>query len=226
VTAASVAVVVPVHDDPGRLARCLDGLAAQTVACEVVVVDDGSAPALRPDLTGRRGVRLVEQANAGSYAARNAGLATTATDVVAFTDADCLPAPEWLARGLAVLQGGADVVAGHIEVCTSTSRPGAIELFDAVTAFPQEQFVRQWGFGATANLLVRRAAFDAGRPLRRPAALGRRRRLGRARDRGRLPGRLRTRRARAPPGSGDVARAGREGDADCARRRAAGPAAG
>ena len=158
---ASIAVVVPVHDDPQRLARCLHALEAQTVEPSVVVVvDDGSAPSRRPDVGGRRGVRLIEQANAGSYAARNAGIAATDSDVVAFTDADCLPAPDWLARGLAALEA-ADVVAGRIEVRSRRPRPGAVELFDAVTAFPQEQFVRRWGFGATANLLVPRAVLDA-----------------------------------------------------------------
>jgi glycosyltransferase involved in cell wall biosynthesis len=158
-----VAVVVPVHDDAVRLARCLAALAAQTHrAEEVLVVDDGSREPVRaPD-----GVRVLRAGatSRGSYAARNAGVAATRADVVAFTDADCLPAPDWLERGLAALDG-ADRVAGPVEVVPRGRRPGAVELYDARTAFPQEHFVRAWGFGATANLLVRRAVLDAVGPF-------------------------------------------------------------
>ena len=163
-----VAVVVPVHDDAVRLARCLDALAAQTLppgAVEVVVADDAS-PVSPADVVRRHpGVRLVRlPERAGSYAARNTAVALTSAPVLAFTDADCVPDPEWLDRGLAAL-AGCDVVAGAVEVFARGPRPGAVELFDAVTAFPQEHFVRRWGFGATANLLVRRATWTTVGPF-------------------------------------------------------------
>lgn len=163
-----VAVVVPVHDDAARLARCLDALAAQTLpagAVEMVVVDDASRTSPTDVVRRHPGVRLVRQPErGGSYAARNAGVALTGAPVLAFTDADCLPDPDWLARGVAALTG-CDVVAGAVEVFPRGPRPGAVELFDAVTAFPQEHFVRRWGFGATANLLIRRDTWVAVGPF-------------------------------------------------------------
>jgi GT2 family glycosyltransferase len=169
-----IAVIVPVRartdDDEGRLAGCLDALAAQThPPDEVVVVDDASPRDLSPLVRGRTGVRLLTvragadpHGGCGSYAARNAGLAETAAAVVAFTDADCLPRPDWLECALTALAGEPDLaaVAGAIEVPV-TPRCGAVAWYDALTAFPQRRFVERHGFGATANLVVRRAVFDA-----------------------------------------------------------------
>ena len=163
-----VAVVVPVRDDP-RLTRCLDALARQTLPpVEVVVVDDGSRRPVDP----RPGVTVVRRPPLGSYAARNAGLeqlrARELPSYVAFTDADCLPQPTWLERAVAALEDdpSAAAVTGPIEVFPHGPRPGAVELYDALTGFPQREFVERWGFGATANLVVRRAALEAVGPFR------------------------------------------------------------
>lgn len=165
-----VGVVVPVRDDP-RLATCLAALAAQTLpATAVVVVDDGSS---KPVAVEQPGVTVVRQPPRGSYAARNTGLAALAGLTpppahVAFTDADCVPDAHWLERAVAALESGttSGVVTGPIEVFPRGRRPGAVELYDALTAFPQREFVERWGFGATANLVVAREVLEAVGPFR------------------------------------------------------------
>lgn len=161
----AVSVIVPVRDDPERLRACLTALARQTLPdeqFEVVVVDNASR---EPVTIDDPGVRVVREPRVGSYAARNRGLRVTTAPVVAFTDADCLPEPDWLERGLARL-AGADVVAGAIEVFPRlTRRPRAVETYERLTAFPQQHFVERWGFGATANVIARRAVVDAVGPF-------------------------------------------------------------
>ena len=162
---ATVSVIVPVRDDPERLGACLAALARQTLPpeqYEVVVVDNASRVPVTVDAPG---VRVVREPQIGSYAARNRGLRVTTAPVVAFTDADCLPAPDWLERGLELL-AGADVVAGAVEVFPhSARRPRAVETYERLTAFPQQHFVERWGFGATANVIARRAVVDAVGPF-------------------------------------------------------------
>jgi glycosyltransferase involved in cell wall biosynthesis len=99
-------VVVPTYDRGESLARCLAALAAQDVgrdAFEVVVVDDGGRRSPRDVVARFRDaldVRLLEQANAGPAAARNAGAAASRGEYLVFTDDDCRPEPHWLS-GLA-----------------------------------------------------------------------------------------------------------------------------
>lgn len=81
-----LSVVIPVRDRPEQLDRCLAALAPLTV----VVVDDASEdPTPVAEVARRHGARLVSLAtNVGPAAARNAGLATATTPLVAFVDSD------------------------------------------------------------------------------------------------------------------------------------------
>jgi glycosyltransferase involved in cell wall biosynthesis len=150
-----VSVIVPVRDRRVLLRRTLDALAAQTITDhEVIVVDDGSSDGsdreAEADAARGRPVRLVRNGGSGAVAARTTGVALARADVLAFTDSDCLPDPDWLGAGLAVIDGGADVVQG----LTRPVRPPR----------PLERTV--WstvddGLFATCNVFYRRQAFDA-----------------------------------------------------------------
>jgi glycosyltransferase involved in cell wall biosynthesis len=161
-----VSVIVPVWNDAGRLDECLHALEAQTYpgdSYEVVVVDNGSEDAVGPVVARHPRARLVHEWSPGSYAARNAGLIHARGEVVAFTDADCLPASDWMEKGLARLTrgGGRSVVAGRVEIFPRTSRrANAVEQYEMLFALAQREFVRTYGFGATANLFVWKEAFE------------------------------------------------------------------
>jgi glycosyltransferase involved in cell wall biosynthesis len=156
-----VSVVIPVKDDAARLERCLDALAAQVGAppFEVVVVDNGSS-----DGSGDRArrhplaPRVLVELTPGSYAARNAGAAAAAAPLVAFTDADCIPAPGWVAQGAAALADH-DVAGGAVHQRTG-SPANTWERYDQAIYLRQRDLVEQQGYAATANLWVRRTAFD------------------------------------------------------------------
>ena len=96
VTVADVTVVIPVRDRHAELDRCLAGLRDLP---RVIVVDDASAdpPAVRR-IAARHGASVIHRpVNGGPGAARNTGLAAAQTELVAFLDSDCVPAPGWLA---------------------------------------------------------------------------------------------------------------------------------
>lgn len=95
-------VIIPTYERAAPLARCLEALTRASTArdeYEVIVIDDGGSAALEETVTPfreRMAVRLVRQPNAGPAAARNMGAAQARGRFLAFTDDDCIPAPNWL----------------------------------------------------------------------------------------------------------------------------------
>ncbi|MDT5271640.1 MAG: hypothetical protein QOH49_3826 [Acidobacteriota bacterium] len=161
-----VSVIVPVWNDAGRLDECLRALEGQTYSgqlYEVVVVDNDSEEAVGPVVARYGRARCLHEGRPGSYAARNAGLAHARGEVVAFTDADCLPASDWIEKGVERLRrgGGHLVIAGRIEIFPRTpQRPNAVEQYEVLFALAQREFVGRYKFGATANLFAWREAFE------------------------------------------------------------------
>ncbi len=93
-----ISVIIPAYNAAQTLPSCLQALKAQTApleSFEVIVVDDGSADDT-PHIARAVGVKLITQPNAGAAAARNAGAAAAQGDILLFTDADCVPAPDWV----------------------------------------------------------------------------------------------------------------------------------
>ena len=123
-----ISVVVPTCRRPDLLARCLDALAAQDLdgaAYEILVVDDGRSEATRDQIAAasRRlgsGPRLrylrPADGHRGPAAARNAGWRAATGAIVAFTDDDTVPAPDWLTEGRRALAPGVDAAWGHVTV--------------------------------------------------------------------------------------------------------------
>jgi glycosyltransferase involved in cell wall biosynthesis len=106
----SVSVVVATRNRERMLRALLSCLAEQTLgrdAFEVVVVDDGSTDGTGAVLeeaaaSGKLNLRpLVHERSRGPAAARNHGWRAASGDLIAFTDDDCEPVPEWLERLLA-----------------------------------------------------------------------------------------------------------------------------
>jgi glycosyltransferase involved in cell wall biosynthesis len=101
-----VTVVIPTLDRPALLRLALtSALAQRGVATEVVVVDDGSTPPVRPDgpLADPRVTLVRHGISLGMAAARNAGLRATGSPWVAFMDDDDAWAPDKLHLQLSAL---------------------------------------------------------------------------------------------------------------------------
>jgi GT2 family glycosyltransferase len=160
-----ISIVVPTYRRPAMLASCLNALAAQQLDCtryEIVICDDGPDEGGTREFVERfaadhapRGltVRYVPvTATQGPAAARNAGWRIARAALVAFTDDDTIPDPQWLAAGLAAANNtSADAVSGRI-VMPLPEHPTDYEL-DA-SGLAHAEF-------ATANAFVRRAALEA-----------------------------------------------------------------
>jgi glycosyltransferase involved in cell wall biosynthesis len=163
-----VSVIIPVFNDGLALAHCLEALAHQSYPVnqlEIIVIDNGSDPlaTVQQAVAPYPQVRLVQELTPGSYAARNRGLALAQGEVIAFTDADCIPAPDWIERGVGYLQADADcgMVVGQVAVFPQDPQhPSIVDLYQMQTAFPQERYLKIFKGGATANVLTRRRVID------------------------------------------------------------------
>ncbi len=95
-------VIVPTFNRPVQLGACLAALAEQNVSAryEVIVVDDGGEAdvgSIVDRWKERMEVCCLRVKNGGPAAARNVGAATAKGKWLAFTDDDCVAAPQWLA---------------------------------------------------------------------------------------------------------------------------------
>jgi len=159
-----VSVIIPVYNDTDRLVQCLQSLESQSYPSqryEVVVVDNGSTEAVEPRLGEFSHAVAAHETRPGSYAARNRGIEIARGDVLVFTDADCLPARDWLEAGISAMTGlDAPLLAGRIDVFPAReNEPNAVELYEMNYAFsPQDH--AQAGIAATANLFTRRSVMD------------------------------------------------------------------
>ncbi len=163
-SALRVTVVVPHFNDLPALGRCLDALQAQTLpadAFEIVVADNNSPQgeaAVAAVVAGRARLLIVPERGAGP--ARNAGVGAAHAPIIAFTDSDCVPEPEWLEQGLSALADW-DLIGGRMIVLVDPTRAktGA-EAFEQVFAFKNERYIREENFTVSANLFCSRAVFE------------------------------------------------------------------
>ncbi len=92
----TVAVIIPARDAAPTLPVTLASVAAQRrQPDEVVVIDDGSTDTTAAVATNH-GATVVRETGRGAGAARNAGIAVTQCDVIAFLDADDCWSPDYL----------------------------------------------------------------------------------------------------------------------------------
>ena len=113
-------IVIPTFGRPRQLKECLDsvsGLSYPENGFEVIVVDDGSKTAL-DEIVGafrkRIDVKLIRQDHAGPATARNTGVSQSAGRFIAFTDDDCKPEKDWLAKLKEKLDNNTDrLIAGR-----------------------------------------------------------------------------------------------------------------
>lgn len=182
-----LSVVIPTHERPTQLRRCIDSL----LACEyppdryeVVVVDNVPTSSVTADLVRRQSpahtsVRYVRSDVPGSASARNAGILAARAEIVAFVDDDVVVDPWWLAEVGTGFRAGDDVacVTGLI-LPAELETPAQLLLreyggFDkgfepklyrgGTTRIEDPLFPWNAGsFGSGANMAFRRSAFPAG----------------------------------------------------------------
>lgn len=167
-----ISVVIPHLNQHEMLGRCLASLAAgRRRPDEVIVVDNGSreepSAVCRAHDAALGGVALLVEPTPGPGPARNAGVARSTGDAVAFIDADCMADPGWLeaAEG-ALADPGATILGGDVRIALrDPARMTMIEAYESEYAYRMDRYIAREGFTGTGNLVVRRAVLDAVGPF-------------------------------------------------------------
>lgn len=117
-----VSVVIPARNEAELIGRVVTSVLSQErperVELEVLVVDDGSTDGT-PALAERAGARVLRRGAehpGNPAAARNLGARASRGDPIVFLDADCIPAPGWLAALLAAHERGETIVGGSLDL--------------------------------------------------------------------------------------------------------------
>jgi glycosyltransferase involved in cell wall biosynthesis len=134
----SISVVICSYNGARTIRDCMEGLQEITYPnFEVIVVDDGSTDSTA-QIVAEYDVKLIRTANQGLSSARNTGLMAATGEIVAYTDDDARPDPDWLhylahsfMRGAFAGVGGPNIPPpndGWIADCVANSPGGPVHV--------------------------------------------------------------------------------------------------
>lgn len=162
-----VSIIIPVYNDSDRLKTCLSSLENQTYrkeSYEVVVVDNNSTENIKDVVDQFSQAHISYESRPGSYSARNKGIAVAKGGILGFTDSDCVPAADWIEKGVEKLMKtpNCGLVAGKIQIFfKNPNRPTDFEIYDSINFLRQKHYIERYNFGATANIFSSRDIFEA-----------------------------------------------------------------
>lgn len=158
-------IIVPVFNTSAHLERCLEALRAveyPSSQFEILVVDNNSTDRCPEILACAPDIRVFRESKQGSYAARNRAVREARGELLAFTDSDCMPLPDWLrAMEASFRDPRCHIVLGPR---LSESRGRLVRLIAEYETKKCERICRsnapELYRGFTNNMGVRRSAYD------------------------------------------------------------------
>lgn len=171
----AVSVIIPARNAAEPLKACLESLQNQqdfelNQDYEVIVVDDGSTDNTCV-VAQKYEVELISQENAGPAAARNAGARMARGQILAFTDADCIPAPDWLSQLTRPFQDAAVVgVKGAYQTRETGWIPRFVQLeyaykYERMKKLPSIDFIDTYSAAYRRDVFLENGGFDQAFPV-------------------------------------------------------------
>lgn len=161
-----VSIIIPVYNDCERLTTCLKSLDCQTYPkelYEVVVVDNNSEEDIKSIVNQFNQAQITHESRRGSYAARNKGVSIAKGKIFGFTDSDCIPATDWIEKGVEKLQQtpNCGLVAGEVQLFfKDPDQPTVFEIYDSMNFLRQKYYIEKYNFGAIANVFTYKDVFE------------------------------------------------------------------
>ncbi|WP_158025677.1 glycosyltransferase family 2 protein [Rhodoferax antarcticus] len=162
-----ISLVVCTRNRASALPTCLAALnrLASDVTFEIVIVDNGSTDHTANviaefALTAQVRVVVMHEANRGVSHAKNAGIRVAQGEIIAFTDDDCYPAPDYLNAITQCFQDQSIAyVGGKVLLFDPSDLPITIQPLNHEVAFPTGCYISP-GLIHGANFAFRRRVFD------------------------------------------------------------------
>jgi glycosyltransferase involved in cell wall biosynthesis len=160
-----ISIVVPFHNNQDAIQLCCESLLNQTYPAncyEIIFVDNNSTDNSLAIISRYSSIILLQQPVQGSYAARNLGLRTAQGQIIAFTDADCVAAPDWLEQIAAAMESPEiQLILGAYSGIRAKFPASALSAYEnAKNRYIFQSEDKSLYYGYTNNMAVRRAVFD------------------------------------------------------------------
>jgi glycosyltransferase involved in cell wall biosynthesis len=160
----TVSIIIPARSTVQDVARAVTSAQEQTSpADEIVIVDDASDEPLTAEAVGllpNRGFVMRFEKNRGPSAARNAGIAASSGDLIAFLDSDDTWRPEKLERQRSALERAPHLAAISCGWDTTTEMGAIGRRRVPIASSDPMDFVSGCWFCPGSTILMRRAAFE------------------------------------------------------------------
>ena len=169
-----ISVIVPAHNAAQTIEDCVQGLLQQSVdraLYEIIIVDDGSTDSTPEIAADHPSVRVVRQRNAGPAAARNRGAREARGEILLFTDADCVPAGDWIEQMAAPFEA-ADGIVGAKGIYRSDQRALMArfvqleyeEKYRRMAGYEYIDFIDTYSAGYRRDVFLENGGFDESFP--------------------------------------------------------------
>lgn len=150
-----ISVIIPTYKSWNIIDKCLQSLQNQSFegSFEILVVDNEENSIVPENLRNYQNVRFLHETKPGSYAARNTAIEAAKGEILAFTDADCIPHKDWLKNGVELLEKTENIgiVGGNVKLFyLDENKLNSAETYDKYTAFRIKEYV-SFGNCVTAN---------------------------------------------------------------------------
>lgn len=109
-----ISVVIPTKNEGHRLQQTLDALRRQTRPAYEIIVVDAHSQDDTPAVATEHGARILYEEYGTRAGGCQVGVEAARGDLVAFTDADCVPDPHWLENLVSHLEEGVAGVGGRV----------------------------------------------------------------------------------------------------------------
>ncbi len=164
-------IIVPFLNEEKYIGECAASLTGQDFPkdkYEIIFIDNGSTDD-SPNIVGKfDNIRLLRENKRNVYTARNRGINAARGDIIAFTDADCIVAGDWLSRIYDVMKEP-DIFVALGNVSFNCGRFSVLRLFEdcqnARADYMMRVMTKRKYYGYTNNMAVRADVFKRFGPM-------------------------------------------------------------